>query len=153
MRTRWGAALVMALWVGCLAGAACAAQITNPVIADAADPFITRAGDEYLLLATHANTITIWSGKTLAETARNPKVVWKPADAMKQVWSPTLWKMGERWWIYFTAASPAPQSTQPPDRIHALLAQEPPPRPAGSPPPAASASPHAPSAPPHPPQM
>ncbi|HEY9126371.1 MAG TPA: family 43 glycosylhydrolase [Acidobacteriaceae bacterium] len=78
----------------------------NPAIANAADPFITRAEGKYLLLATHENTITIWRGRTLAEVPALPKVVWKPSDGMKQVWSPTLWKMGKRWWIYFTAAYP-----------------------------------------------
>jgi GH43 family beta-xylosidase len=107
------AAVVAALAVGSLGMSRFAAAqgeklpVINPVIANAADPFITRDGGAYLLLATHENAITIWSGKTLAETVRNPKMVWKPADAMKQVWSPTIWKMGGKWWIYFTAAYPA----------------------------------------------
>ena len=100
-------ALVLAFLVFCaVCGQGQTPLLTNPAILNAADPFITREGGKYLLLATHENTITIWSGKTLTETVRNAKVVWKPADAMKQVWSPTLWKMGGRWWIYFTAAYP-----------------------------------------------
>jgi len=84
-------------------------QVTNPVIQNAADPFVTRAGNKYLLLATHENGITIWSGSSLAALPQNPKIVWKPADAMKQVWSPTLWHLKGRWWIYFTAEYPEGQ--------------------------------------------
>src|SRR5580658_554548 len=80
--------------------------LTNPVIPNAADPFITRAGNQYLLLATHENSITIWSGSSLAALPQNPKIVWKPTDAMKQVWSPTLWRIQSSWWIYFTAEYP-----------------------------------------------
>ena len=80
--------------------------LTNPVIPNAADPFVTRAGNQYLLLATHENSITIWSGSSLAALPQNPKIVWKPTDAMKQVWSPTLWHIQSSWWIYFTAEYP-----------------------------------------------
>lgn len=107
-RLQWMRAVVagLAVGMGCVGWAARAQGITNPAIANAADPFITREGGRYLLLATHENTITIWSGKKLGEVPAHAKVVWKPADGMKQVWSPTLWKMGKRWWIYFTAAYP-----------------------------------------------
>jgi GH43 family beta-xylosidase len=100
-------ALVVVLWVCWVAyGQVKSPVLTNPAITDAADPFITRAGNEYLLLATHENSITIWSGTSLAALPQNPKVVWKPSDAMKQVWSPTLWQMQGSWWIYFTAEYP-----------------------------------------------
>jgi len=84
-------------------------RIVNPVIENAADPFITRAGNQYLLLATHEDAITIWSGDSLAALPKHLKTVWKPADAMKQVWSPTLWRLKDRWWIYFTAEYPGGQ--------------------------------------------
>jgi len=99
--------LISCVWTSCVA---CAQEqspaLMNPVIPNAADPFITRSGNQYLLLATHENTITIWSGASLASLPQNPKIVWKPSDAMKQVWSPTLWRMQGSWWIYFTAEYP-----------------------------------------------
>jgi len=99
--------LISCVWTSCVA---CAQEqspaLMNPVIPNAADPFITRSGNQYLLLATHENTITIWSGTSLASLPQNPKIVWKPSDAMKQVWSPTLWRMQGSWWIYFTAEYP-----------------------------------------------
>jgi GH43 family beta-xylosidase len=101
---RYLAAMMIGFALG--GSAHCEAQSANPIIANAADPFVTRDGARYLLLATHANVITIWSGASLAEAARNPKVVWRPGDAMKQVWSPTIWHMKGRWWIYFTAEYP-----------------------------------------------
>lgn len=100
-----GIAWTIVLLVSCAAGVHGQA-LTNPVIPNAADPFITRSGNQYLLLATHQNSITIWSGSSLEALPQNPKVVWKPADGMREVWSPTMWEMQGSWWIYFTAKYP-----------------------------------------------
>ncbi len=94
----------------CSQSASQQAKLTNPVL-DHADPFITRDNGMYLLLATTGNNITIWSGPRMEELARSPKVVWTPSPAdpqqipLTQVWSPTLWKFDNRWWIYFTATT------------------------------------------------
>ena len=98
--------LTLALTTAVTAQSQPPATIANPVIQNAADPFITRDHGKYLLLATHENTITIWAGPTFASLPKNPKLVWKPTDNMHQVWSPTLWKMHGNWWIYFTAEYP-----------------------------------------------
>jgi len=100
-------------WAACFAigvlflGAACrceaqSSELRNPFL-NAADPFVTRVNSKYLLLATYQNSITIWSGGSLGSLSSNPKLIWKPGDDLEQVWSPTLWHIDGRWWIYFTA--------------------------------------------------
>ena len=76
-----------------------------------ADPFITMqpVGGRYLLLATTRRNITVWSGPTIAEAASASTVVFTPVDGLEQLWSPTIWQRGGRWWIYFTAQMPGKQ--------------------------------------------
>jgi GH43 family beta-xylosidase len=79
----------------------------NPILANA-DPFITPhpVNGRYLLLATTGHNITVWSGRTIPTAASESTVVFRPADGLEQIWSPTLWQMAGRWWIYFTAQQP-----------------------------------------------
>ena len=99
--------LALAL-VTLLSGTASYSQtVTNPILPNA-DPFITLhpVDGKYLLLATTGHNVTIWSGETVQTAARNARVVFTPTDGMDQLWSPTIWKMDEKWWIYFTAREP-----------------------------------------------
>ena len=99
-----------------IAGLLCAGSLGKPILAQAAanpilphaDPFITLhpVDGRYLLLATTGHNITIWSGKTIPTAASEEKVVFTPTDGLEQLWSPTLWQMNGRWWIYFTARQP-----------------------------------------------
>uniref|UniRef100_UPI0037DA42CB glycoside hydrolase family 43 protein n=1 Tax=Terriglobus aquaticus TaxID=940139 RepID=UPI0037DA42CB len=75
---------------------------------DHADPFITLHPVEgrYLLLGTTGRNITIWSGPTVPTAASESKVVFTPTDGLTEIWSPTIWKMDGRWWIYFTGRMP-----------------------------------------------
>lgn len=84
-----------------------AQQPTNPIL-DHADPYITPhpVGGRYLLLATAGNNVTLWSGPTVQTAASEAKTVFVPKDGLHELWSPTLWHMGGRWWIYFTARMP-----------------------------------------------
>ena len=83
---------------------------SNPVLPNA-DPFITPrpANGKYLLLATTGHNITIWSGKTVQTVATDAKVIFVPHDGMDQLWSPTIWQINSKWWIYFTAQEPGQQ--------------------------------------------
>lgn len=89
----------------------------NPILPNA-DPFITLhpVNGRYLLLATTGSNITIWSGKTIPTVSSEAKVVFTPSDGLEQLWSPTIWKLEGRWWIYFTA--------QPPGGKHAIYVLE-----------------------------
>ena len=75
-----------------------------PVVPNA-DPFITLhpVQGKYLLLATTGRDITLWSGPTVQAAGSAAKVVFTPPEDMEQLWSPTIWLRGGRWWIYFTA--------------------------------------------------
>ncbi len=80
---------------------------TNPIL-NHADPFITPhpVAGRYLLLATSGKDVTIWSGSTVQTAAANAKTVFTPSDGLQELWSPTLWHMDGRWWIYFTGRMP-----------------------------------------------
>ena len=82
----------------------------NPILPNA-DPFITLhpVHGKFLLLATTGKNITIWNGKTVQTAAHDPKVIFTPQDGMNQLWSPTIWNMQGKWWIYFTAQEPGQQ--------------------------------------------
>lgn len=88
----------------CFAALTVTAQ-TNPIL-NHPDPFITleRVNGEYLLLATAGKSITIWQGPMVPTAAQNKTVVFEPTDGMTNMWSPTIWKQGAHWWIYFTAS-------------------------------------------------
>ncbi|WP_263374977.1 glycoside hydrolase family 43 protein [Granulicella aggregans] len=70
-----------------------------------ADPFITlnTVNGKYLLLATTGHNITLWRGPTIETAASESKVLFTPTDDLTELWSPTIWQRGDRWWIYFTA--------------------------------------------------
>lgn len=84
--------------------------LTNPII-DHPDPFITRDDGRYVLLATTGKNITLWSSPLMEDLQRSSKVVWAPSSddplqkLLTQIWSPTLWRFGHHWWIYFTATT------------------------------------------------
>lgn len=90
-----------------MAGVGAAQGLANPIL-EHADPFITAhpVDGRYLLLATTGRNITIWSGKTVPAAAGEAKVLFTPPDGLEQIWSPTIWEMEGRWWIYFTARMP-----------------------------------------------
>jgi GH43 family beta-xylosidase len=97
---------VVAILVGIIGLAVMAhAQATNPILSHA-DPFITydpvTSNGQYVLTAT-GRDITLWSGPTPATASATAHVIFTPKDGMTQTWSPTLWKMDGRWWVYFTA--------------------------------------------------
>ncbi len=90
--------------------ASCAAAQAVPIVPNA-DPFITLhpVDGSYLLLATTGKNITLWSGPTIQTSAAESKVLFTPTDGLEQLWSPTIWQIDGRWWIYFTARMPGKQ--------------------------------------------
>ena len=81
-----------------------AQRAVNPILPHA-DPFITPkpVGGKYLLLATTGRNITLWSGPTPPTAATDAAVVFQAPAGLSEIWSPTLWRIDGRWWIYFTA--------------------------------------------------
>ena len=105
----------LALLVAVVPGTA--QTVKNPIL-DHADPFITPhpVAGRYLLLATTGDNITIWSGPTAEAAATDARIVFTPSNGLRELWSPTLWHMDGRWWVYFTATIPGKQ--------HAIYALE-----------------------------
>lgn len=95
-------AALLAVCSGLGCGSGQTPSVVNPFL-DAPDPFITRVNGQYLLLATAGTQITLWSGATLGSVTAHSQTLWKPSDDLQEIWSPTLWHFGDRWWIYFTA--------------------------------------------------
>lgn len=113
MRIQHSITGVLRLWMFLLLLPAASAQngaLINPLL-DHADPFITRYGDQYILLATTGKNITLWTSPRMEDLQQAPEIVWTPSPAdplqklFTQIWSPTLWQFGDRWWIYFTATT------------------------------------------------
>jgi len=98
------------LWFCASLAGAQSAALKNPVV-DRPDPFITRAGSNYILLATTGRNMTLWFSPRMEELRNSSRIVWTPAQddplqkTLTQIWSPTLWQFGDRWWIYFTATT------------------------------------------------
>ncbi len=94
------------------------AQVLSNPILGRPDPFITfhPVGGSYLLLASTNRNLYIWSGPTVPTAATEEHLVFRTPDDMREVWSPTLWAIGDRWWIYFTARQAG--------REHAIYAVE-----------------------------
>ncbi len=99
--------LALALCVIPVTFVAAQVNISIPILPNA-DPFITLhpVQGRYLLLATTGHNITLWSGPTVETVAGSSKVVFTPADGLSEMWSPTIWQMAGKWWIYFTAKAP-----------------------------------------------
>ncbi len=81
-----------------------AQRAANPILPNA-DPFLTPepVGGSYRLLATTGRNITMWSGPTPPTSASGARILFEPHNGLRELWSPTLWQIDGRWWIYFTA--------------------------------------------------
>ena len=82
-------------------------QVSNPIL-NHPDPFITPhpVNGRYLLLASSMDSVAIWRGPTVETSASTMKVIFRPTNGLSELWSPTLWHVDGRWWIYFTAREP-----------------------------------------------
>ena len=84
----------------------------NPLIKmqDAPDPWIVYHAGFYYFTATldPDGGIWLWKTRTLAslDSAEKTKVYTSPATGArgKQIWAPELHRIGERWYIYYTAS-------------------------------------------------
>ncbi len=101
---RWTTASALLVLAALLTPFAPAQLASNPIL-DHADPFITSqpVDGRYILLATSGNNVTLWAGPTVPTSSREAKTVFTAPAGLRELWSPTLWHMGDRWWIYFTA--------------------------------------------------
>lgn len=83
------------------------ATFVNP-IAEGADPWVTRHGDDYLWCFSEGNRgISIWVSDRLNSIGTR-HVVWQAPESgpfSKEVWAPELHWLDGRWHIYFAASN------------------------------------------------
>ncbi len=112
-RVALGAALLLAAPLPALAQAAAPAPASlpwpNPLVAQRADPQITRHGEWYYLMATvpEYDRLELRRARSIAGLATaEPQVVWRRHDSgamSRHIWAPELHRLDGRWFIYFSA--------------------------------------------------
>lgn len=84
------------------------AVITNPLLPSGADPWIVRQGDTYFYMNTLGNRLAIRKTKDLARLSEAVETtVWTPPATgpnAQSIWAPELHRIGNIWYIYYTAA-------------------------------------------------
>lgn len=83
---------------------------TNPIIANGADPWVIKDDSLYYFCFSSGNGISISASKILSKPG-TPVRVWQPAKNAwnrKNIWAPELHKIGNRWYIYYTAGKAGP---------------------------------------------
>jgi len=89
------------------APSAIAGTFTNPVVRNAADPWIVYRNGNYYLLCTLGNRVGIRKSPTLVGLGEvSPVQVWKGGmpgyeDYTRDVWAPELHFLNGKWYIYF----------------------------------------------------
>jgi GH43 family beta-xylosidase len=88
-----------------------ARTFTNPLVTseNIGDPFVTWHGGFYYLTGTFdARTLRVWKSPALTGLDSGEKrVVWTAPAAgpqSAQVWAPELYRLNERWYLYYTAS-------------------------------------------------
>jgi len=81
--------------------------ITNPVAAEAADPWVLRHDGAYYYCCARRGAIAVNTARTLEEVLqRSGKTVWKAEPDKpysRHIWAPELHHIDGRWYIYFAA--------------------------------------------------
>jgi len=89
---------------------------SNPLLPSGPDPWVIRDGEYYYYMHTMVDRINIWRTKAISELKNAEyKTVWtappKGANS-KNIWAPELHRVGEKWYLYYTAGSSGDLSTQ-----------------------------------------
>ncbi len=84
------------------------AAFRNPILEKAADPWMLKHGDGfyYFMSTQHARLELIKSTSMTGVAKGQNKVVWKPEENgpySHNLWAPEIHRLGDRWYIYFTA--------------------------------------------------
>ena len=90
---------------------AASCTFTNP-LAPGADPWVVRHGGSYYLVESRDGGIVVHRTNTLTQPKQNSVQVWTPPPGgwnQTNLWAPELHRIGDRWYIYYTAGRPGPQ--------------------------------------------
>lgn len=79
-------------------------KITNPIIADGADPYISYIDNYWCLVQARNGCITLrLSNTSMVDIIENsPKVIWSAenSDFHTDIWAPEIYKIGTKYYIY-----------------------------------------------------
>lgn len=82
---------------------------TNPIVTEAADPWVVFHEGHYYMLATTGGDIRVRKATTLAGlAAASAVVVWTPPRVgpnAADIWAPELHYLNGKWYIYYTATT------------------------------------------------
>lgn len=89
---------------------------SNPLLDSGPDPWVIHDEDFYYYTHTLVDRIDIWRTRTVTDL-KNAKrtTVWRAPNAglnSKNIWAPELHKMGDNWYLYYTAGATDDLSTQ-----------------------------------------
>ncbi|MFD5897713.1 family 43 glycosylhydrolase [Streptomyces sp. NPDC060366] len=88
------------------AGPVAAGRFRNPVNTGA-DPTLVHHQGSYYVATTQGDALRIWRSPSIATLlTADAKEVWRDSDPSRnqQVWAPTLFRSGDRWYLYYTAS-------------------------------------------------
>jgi GH43 family beta-xylosidase len=90
-----------------LVNVCCAENYARLVRLHAPDPFVTKWNGEYYLMFTyHGDHLSIFRSKTLDFTnaLQEVNIFQGSSQNLTDVWAPELWKIGDRWIVYFAGS-------------------------------------------------
>ena len=90
----------------------CARTFTNPV-APGADPWVVRDNGFYYSVESGDGGIWVYKTDTLTKLKKNGTRVWRPPTSgwnQVDVWAPELHRVGDKWYIYYAAGRPGPNT-------------------------------------------
>lgn len=93
-------------------GARCATTFVNPV-GEGADPWVVRDGGHYYLVESRDNGIWVYRSDTLTKPKKSGVRVWSAPPTgwnRSDIWAPELHHIGDRWYIYYAAGQPGPNT-------------------------------------------
>ncbi|MEV0779773.1 glycoside hydrolase family 43 protein [Streptomyces sp. NPDC050433] len=89
------------------AGPLAAGQFRNPVNTGP-DPTLVHHQGNYYVATTQGDALRIWKSPSVATLLTGDmKEVWRDSDPSRnqQIWAPTLFRSGDRWYLYYTASN------------------------------------------------
>lgn len=84
-----------------------AGQFRNPVNTGA-DPTLVHHQGNYYVATTQGDALRVWKSPSVATLlTADAKEVWRDSDPSRnqQIWAPTLFRSGDRWYLYYTASN------------------------------------------------
>lgn len=88
-------------------GAYASSTFTNPLLHVGPDPWVIYDNGFYYYTNTTASNVTLWKTRDITDLRHaEKKIIWTPRPDKpysQQVWAPELHKLGDTWYVYFTA--------------------------------------------------